>query len=184
MGAGFGPGLGKSLFCLSFFPSEAVVWFHITSCWHMLSFKPIRVFIHVWSDWPMPLWRGWPHASLSPILWTIWQRGAFLSFLSVASPVSTGLYSISSSHLLVSISLSIRFLFLGFYPTSHGLFPLWLLHWTQLDIFLRCFNGTSVPSASEFKYGNIFFPFGRAACCCCSLALSTKTGIILFSFLV
>lgn len=107
-GVGLWPGLGKSFF----FPSEAVVWFHITSRWHMLCFKPITVFIHVWSDWPMPLWRGWPHASLSPILCTIWQSGVFFSHsfsfcLSLSS--LTGFYSISSSHLLVSISISILF---------------------------------------------------------------------------
>lgn len=69
----------------------------------MLRFKPIRVFVHVWSDWPVPRWRGWPHASLSPMLRTIWQRGLF-SFHSPFFSVSlqSAFSFFYSSHLVLS----------------------------------------------------------------------------------
>lgn len=90
---------------------QALVWFHITSCWHMLCCKPIRVFIHVRSHWPVPLWRGWPHASLSPILCTIWQWGLFFFhpfFLSLSN--LTAFSFLHSSHLVVTTSFHFSFL--------------------------------------------------------------------------
>lgn len=103
---------------------QALVWFHITSCWHMLCCKPIRVFIHVWSHWPVPLWRGWPHASLSPMLCTIWQWGLFFF------------------HPFFSVSLqSDCFLFLAFISSGSDYFlSLFFSGVDTLDLTKRCFH--------------------------------------------
>lgn len=85
------------------FPLRSSARCHIAGCWHVLCFKRIRVLSRVRSDWLMPLWRGGPHASLSPVLCTIWQRGGFL--LSLAGLAA--FYSISSSHPRASVLLSI-----------------------------------------------------------------------------
>lgn len=114
-----GPGLINHYFVF-LFPSEAVVWFHITSSWHMLWFKPITVFIHVWSDWPVPLWRGWPHASLSPIVSTIWQSGVFFS-VSYQSGCFLFHFFISSVSEYLAFHSSF---FIYFFFKPHGLFTL------------------------------------------------------------
>lgn len=117
----------------------------------MLCFKPIRVFTHVWSDWPVPLWRGWPHASLSPILRTIWQWGVFFShslFVSLQSDWFLFHFFISSvsEYLYFHSFFLFLLLFMSFTLMAPAL--------ASTLSFLCYFKGINLPSVSEIiKYG-------------------------------
>lgn len=166
VGVGFWPRSAKSFPFLSFSPSEAVVWFHITSCWHMLHFKPIRVFIHVWSDWPMPLWRGWPHASLSPVLHTIWQWGVFFSHsLSVSLQSDCFLFHFFISSVSEYLAFHSFFLFfLTFLPhVSWAFTRMAPASVSTLSFSLCYFKRISLPSASESQ-AKYFFPSSSSSC--------------------
>lgn len=76
-------------------------------------------------------------------------KGFLLSLFPSFSSL-TGFYSSSSSHLLVSISISILSFFpLTLYLASHGHLILWLLYWSQLYPVLCYFKAINRPPVTN-----------------------------------